>query len=241
VHRERRLAFVSAVNYDAGAPFNHKREGNDRWFPDPRISKDFQTDNSHYASNPLDRGHLVRRADAAWGETEEEARLANDDTFHFANCSPQHEVYNQSTKADDRGLLLWGNLEEHVAKEAKRDKKKLCVFNGPVLRSNDRPYRGIRVPKEFYKIVVFEKDNGDRSALAFLLSQDALIQDLPPEDFQIGPYRPFQVKVGDIETMTKLDFGDLRDLDPLESPENESFFESGTEAVPLASASDIVF
>ena len=56
---------------------------------DPRISNDFQAGGEEfYSSNPLDRGHLVRRADAAWGKTESEARLANDDTFHFTNCSP---------------------------------------------------------------------------------------------------------------------------------------------------------
>lgn len=241
LNRERRLAFVAAVNFDAGASVRHRREGKDRWFRDPRIPQDFQTNNSHYADNPLDRGHLVRRADAAWGETREEAKLANDDTFHFPNCSPQHAIFNQPTLANDEGLLLWGNLEEHIAEQARNDNKKLCIFNGPIFRSNDQLHRELRIPQEFWKIVVFEKENGDRSALAFLLSQKSLIQDLPEEEFEVGPYQPFQVKVRDIEDKTKLDFGKLRELDPLEDEENESFFESGTEAVPLGSRRDIVF
>ena len=144
MNSERKLAFVSAVNLDAGAKFQLNREGKDRWFYDPRIDRDAQIGDELYGGNPLDRGHLTRRADAAWGDTEEEARLANDDTFHWTNCSPQHEVFNQSTKANERGILLWGNLENHVVEQA--DNGKLSVFNGPIFRTNDRIYRGEQDP-----------------------------------------------------------------------------------------------
>lgn len=237
---KRRLAFVSAVNFDANAKFKHKREtGGDKWFIDPRI-KEFQAGEQLYAGNPLDRGHLTRRADAAWGTTKGEAKLANDDTFHFSNCSPQHEIFNQPTKANKKGLLLWGNIEEHIAEQARVNKKKLCVFNGPVFRANDRKYRGIQLPKEFWKIVVFEKDDEKPSALAFLLSQASLVKDLPEEEFEVGPYEPFQVRVREIETKTKLDLDKLRTFDPLEAEENESFFEARTEAVLLKSLDDII-
>jgi endonuclease G, mitochondrial len=155
MNRQRKLAFVSAVNLNAGAQFQLHREGKDRWFYDPRIDHDEQLGNELYADNPLDRGHLTRRADSAWGDTEEEAQLANDDTFHWTNCSPQHEVFNQSTKAQQRGLLLWGNLENHVAEQA--DGGKLSVFNGPIFRPNDRIHRGVRIPREFYKVIVYGK------------------------------------------------------------------------------------
>lgn len=230
---KRRLAFVSAGNLDANANHSYKRTGNDKWFMDPRISEEYQAGEEIYSDNPLDRGHLVRRADAAWGETEEEARLANDDTFHFPNCSPQHEVFNQSSKASKKKILLWGNIENHIAKQARDNQKRLTVFNGPVFRANDRKHRDLPIPREYWKIVVFENDNGKKTALAFLLSQASLIKTLPLEDFSVGPYETYQVKIREIENKTKLDFGNLRNFDPLENTANEGFFEADSEAIPL--------
>ena len=238
---ERRLAFVSAVNFDSNPKYGFVREkGGDKWFLDPRISEEFQAGEEFYSDNPLDRGHLSRRADAAWGDSKKEAKLANDDTFHFPNCSPQHEIFNQDTKANKEGLLLWGNLEKYVATQARKNNKKLSIFNGPIFRSNDPKHRGLSIPREFYKIIVFEKDGGGPRAIAFLLSQASLIKDLPEEEFVVGPYRPFQVRIRKMENETKLDFGRLRNHDPLEGEENESLFEERTEAVPLNKLEDIV-
>jgi endonuclease G len=236
MNESRRLAYVSAVNYDPDADFGVER-GSDKWFFDPRVDQDDQAGNALYLDNPLDRGHLTRRADAAWGSTEDEARLANDDTFHWTNCSPQHEVFNQSDRASKRGLLLWGNLENHVTEQAKNDNKKMCIFNGPVFRQNDRKHRGIRIPREFYKVVVFEKDNGKPTALAFVLSQATLIKNLPTEEFEIGPYGVYQVRLSDLEKKTKLDFGALKNFEPFEA--NELLLEAAVEAAPLQSLSEV--
>ena len=65
-------------------------EEQDKWFFDPRIDRAEQVGDELYASNPFDRGHLVRRLDPAWGRTLRVAKVANDDTFHFTNCTPQH-------------------------------------------------------------------------------------------------------------------------------------------------------
>jgi endonuclease G, mitochondrial len=237
---ERRLAFFAAGNFDAGAAVRHERDGNDRWFFDPRIGRDLQAGNEFYASNPLDRGHLFRRADGAWGATAEEAKLANDDTFHWANCSPQHEVFNQGSQATRRSLRLWGNLEDHIAAEAGEDNRRLNVFSGPVFRDHDRAHRGLRVPGEYWKIVVFANEDGQPRALAFLLSQAALISNLPRERFEVGEYDVFQVKVREVEHRTKLDFGELSGFDPLESPGMEERFEASSEAVPLRDLADMV-
>ena len=55
-----------------------------------------------------------------------------------------------------------------------------------------------------------------------------------------GRYEPFQVPVQEIENKTKLNFGVLRQYDPLENGANESFFESGTGAVPIKSLDNII-
>jgi len=239
---KRRIAFVSAVNLDANAKFKHKREdGAEVWQQDPRISTDAQSRESNYADPKVDRGHLTRRADAGWGNTKKEAKLANDDTFHFTNCSPQHAIFNQSSQATSHGLLLWGNLEDHIASQARNNNKKVSVFNGPILRSNDQKHRGLLLPREFYKVVVFENDQSKPRALAFILSQASLIKDLPQEEFEVGPYEPFQVKITELEAKTKLNFGNLRNFDPLENNVNESLFEADTEAVPITSLESIIY
>jgi endonuclease G len=241
MNRTARLAFVAAVNLDAAARFRQTREGSDRWFRDPRLDEGFQAGNEFYSDNPLDRGHLVRRADAAWGGSEDEASRANDDTFHFTNCSPQHEIFNQARKAQKEHLLLWGNIEEHIAGQAATERQRLSIFNGPVFRSTDREHRGLRIPKEFWKVVVYAVRGRRRpKALAFLLSQQGLIANLPLEEFAVGPYRPYQVKLREIEARTKLDFGSLRTGDPLEDDAAQPAFEAGSDAVALNALTDII-
>lgn len=164
-NKARKLAFVAGVNLDMTALFHATRE-TDRWSYDPRVApkEELQAGEDLYKANPLDRGHLVRRADAGWGHTEEEAKLANDDTIHFTNCSPQHAITNQGKeKIVDRGrvivappgLKLWGKLETHIAKQGKDCGRKISVFNGPIFRTTYQLYRGVQIPKEFWKMVVF--------------------------------------------------------------------------------------
>lgn len=237
----RKLAFVSAVNLDVGAKFHPKREGKDRWFYDDRISHDLQAGPDLYADNPLDCGHLTRRQDAAWGDSEKAATLANDDTFHWTNCSPQHEIFNQSSKASSAGLLLWGNLEMYVTAQAKKDRRNVTVFNGPVFRDNDRVYRGVQLPREYWKLIVYIKDDESAGAVAFVLSQESLIKNLPAEEFTVGPYQPYQVRIADLEKRTNLDFGALASFDRLHGAAAESFVEGArSDVVSIASLGDIV-
>ena len=240
LNREARLAFVAAVNYDASAEFRHARQGGDRWFFDPRVDAALQAGNEFYTGNPLDRGHLVRRADAGWGRSAEEAAQASDDTFHFTNCTPQHEIFNQATRARKADLLLWGNIEEHIAARAASGRRRLSVFNGPVFRSTDRTHRGLRLPKEFWKIAVYLDSDERLRALAFIFSQEGLIADLPLEGVPVGPYRPFQIRIREIEARTKLDFDALRAADPLEHDGLESRFVPGSDSIALSSLDDIV-
>jgi endonuclease G len=218
LNERRRLAYVAAVNVAADAPFSHDR-GEDRWFYDPRLPKRLQAGNEYYRANPLDRGHLVRRDDAAWGMTREEARIGSEDTFHWTNCAPQHEIFNKSSEASARGLALWGNLENAVSRAAGRHGGRLSVFNGPVFADADRPYRqDFFVPSAYWKVVLVRADDGTPRALAFLLSQAEQIADLAREGFQaadLAAFVPAQVPVARIERITGLDFGPLRGWDPL--------------------------
>ncbi|TCN27298.1 DNA/RNA non-specific endonuclease [Mesobacillus foraminis] len=200
--KSRRLAYYTVVNID-GALLKEVKRGKDSWYIDPRIDACEQTGPELYAGNDLDRGHLVRRQDPIWGE---EANQANEDTFHFTNCSPQHKDLNQKT---------WLDLEDYLLNNTENFKLKATVFTGPVFGSDDPDYRGIRIPKEFWKLAVMVKKDGNLSASAYLQSQANLIRDL---DFSFGDYKTYQVPVTRIEELTGLDFGELRKHDPMAKP-----------------------
>src|SRR5262249_9531977 len=128
LNKRRRLAFYTAVNIDGRSSRGLKRR-RDKGFYDPRAGRDEQVGNELYASNPSDRGHLSRRLDPAWGRTDGLAKVANDDTFHWTNCSPQHEDFNQ-------GKNLWAGLEDYLLDKARAEDRRLTVFTGPVFRDS---------------------------------------------------------------------------------------------------------
>jgi endonuclease G, mitochondrial len=208
--KRRKLAYFTAVNVDGAKRVHEVERENDRWFLDPRIGKDEQAGEAVYADNPLDRGHLVRRLDPAWGDTLEQAKVANDDTFHFTNCCPQHKDFNQNKTS-------WAGLEDYVLDNAIAQDLRVSVLTGPILSDQDPPYRGVQLPRQFWKVVAMVKEDGSLSATAYLLSQESLLEDL--EGFGFGAYKTYQVAVRKIEELTGLDFGALKGVDPAESLE----------------------
>jgi endonuclease G, mitochondrial len=208
LNKERGLAFFTAVNIDGATGERLPRE-RDRWSLDPRVPAAEQTGEAVYRDNPLDRGHLVRRLDPAWGETRTIAKSANDDTFHFTNCAPQHEDFNQNE-------TTWAGLEDYILNNADNRDLRVSVYTGPVFAPDDDQYRGVRLPRQFWKVVVMVTASGELSATGYLLSQATLIEGLEvAEEFSYGAYRTFQVPVSRVEALTRLSFGELRDVDPL--------------------------
>ncbi|MCM2129547.1 DNA/RNA non-specific endonuclease [Larsenimonas rhizosphaerae] len=204
MNRPRRLAFFTAFNLD-GSQLRSIRRGNDRWVLDSRIPADAQCGEALYARNPLDRGHLVRRSAACWGTLAEQA---NQDTFHFTNCTPQMAAFNQQT---------WLGLEDYLKDNAARGSGRLSIFTGPVFKDSDRTYRGVRIPEAFWKVVAFIRDDGRQSATAYLITQDRELNDGLGLFF--GQYQTFQKSILHIETLTGLDFGPLSHLDGFSNEE----------------------
>jgi endonuclease G len=192
----RRLAFWVAWNIDGGARRSVSRKGM-RFVVDPRLPTSCQVGEDLYAGNRLDRGHIARRADVLWGDLEE-ARKANADSFCFTNITPQMDDFNQSGRAG-----LWGKLEDAVFEDVAVEGLKVSVFGGPVFHDDDRTFRGVRIPREFWKVIVFVED-GMLKAKGFLLTQslDAL------RALNLGEFKVFQVGLGEIETRCGLSFGD---------------------------------
>jgi endonuclease G len=239
MNKERKLAFFSAVNIDGGAQQDvGKREG-DSWLRDPRIDQDFQIGNEFYgkqstfeadrSANPFDRGHLVRRLDATWGKTPDEAKEHGDDSFHFTNCSPQFWSFNQ-------GKQLWAGLEDYTRDELLKREDKGVVLNGPIFDGPDadgadlpdpsgKPHKdptfgGLAIPKYFWKILVSKGDNRLRAA-AFIVSQRNLIMDIDriqdAEKLSAEDVKVFQIPIADLAKLTRLDFGNLAQADSHEA------------------------
>jgi endonuclease G len=200
----RRLALFTAVNIDGDHQISIDRDA-DNWIFDPRIPVGVQIGDDLYEGNALDRGHLVRRMDPNWGTSVDQAMRANDDTFHFTNCSPQHEDFNRSSTA-------WKGLEDYILTNASKANR-VNVFSGPVLADTDPDFQGVRIPERFWKVVTTVRPDDTVSATAYLLSQEELISALEV-GFEFGPFRTFQVPVATIEQLTGLAFGLAATVEP---------------------------
>lgn len=193
MHRERRLALYTASNVDwrkrrkvvdgkptsrdglAGWPPNNSFM--ELWVNDPRMDARFQLPDVFYSEDrgAFDKGHIVRRDDVCWGERFEEIQMANGDTFHVTNCSPQIKPFNQGQYGQEN----WGDLETAVADVTKTEVEAACLFAGPVFGKADRWFRGkdqagaarIQIPDRFWKIVVVKGEHGFE-AYGFILGQD---------------------------------------------------------------------
>ncbi len=218
----RRFALWVGWNIDGGSLRALSRRGHG-FVRDPRIAADAQVGDVLYAGNRLDRGHIARRADLLWGDPAE-AERANRDSFYFTNIAPQLEDFNQSRQDG-----VWGRLEDAVFADVDVQDLRVSLFGGPVLAADDRPYRGVRLPREYWKVVVF-REAGLLKARAFLLTQalDRL------ELLDLDEFRVFQLAVPEVEARTGLRFPDvLRAADSGAPPAL-----AGTRA-PLSSPADI--
>ncbi|MBM7244191.1 DNA/RNA non-specific endonuclease [Rhodococcoides fascians] len=146
---DRRLAASTAVNID-GSQLREVERGDD-WQLDPRLPAAQQSGPELYANNDLGRGHLVRRRDPVWG-TAVVAEQANADTFHYTVCAPQTATLNQSK-------TLWLGLEDYVLEHARPYGQRLSVFSGCIFADDDRVYRGVAIPRRFFKIAAWAQDS----------------------------------------------------------------------------------
>lgn len=216
-------------------------EASESWYKDARIAPEHQTSQALYDSQQvagfgtrdpgrlgrmLQRGHLVRRMDPAWG-ADAVALQADTDTFHFTNCVPQLGFFNQGSAVDlnlrnSGNGRLWRALEDHVLGNAVAEDQRVSCFTGPVLNDDDPDYRSVQVPMLFWKIVVWS-DRGTLRSLAMLADQTPVlevIETLPEGALDrealddLDTVADFLSTVKEIEALTGLDFGeDVRDAD----------------------------
>ncbi|HXG66950.1 MAG TPA: DNA/RNA non-specific endonuclease [Blastocatellia bacterium] len=214
MNAERRLAFYTATNVD-GAQWKSVKRKRDVWSFDPRIERAAQVGNELYRGNDLDRGHLTRRLDPSWGA---DFKVGERDTFFYTNCTPQHRHFN---------TRLWLELEDYLLENADTRDFRACIFTGPVFSDADRPFSfrldngetdTVALPRQYWKVAAMVRaDRIELSATAYILSQADLISNL---EFVFGQLKTYQMPIRKIEQLTRLDFGDLRNFDPLEGIES---------------------
>ena len=218
----RRFAYWVGWNIDGAAMKKARRKGVE-FVKDPRIQADVQVGNELYQRNRLDRGHLARRADLLWG-SQAEAEKANIDSFFYTNITPQMDDFNQSGRDG-----VWGELEDAVFADVDIDDLKVSVFGGPVFQADDRVHRGVALPREYWKVIVFVEQSRLKCK-AFLLTQN--LDQI--EALDLDEFRVFQVTLTEIEQRGQFRFpAALRDADTLAVPE------SVEQRKPLESSADI--
>ncbi|MFN6552368.1 DNA/RNA non-specific endonuclease [Mycolicibacterium septicum] len=218
IRADRRMPLFTIVNIDGRRLRKINRttgevEAVETWYVDPRLRPEQQLDQDVFDRQKprlFDRGHMVRRLDPAWGSPVA-AKQAADDTFHFANCCPQISAFNQH---------LWAKIENYALDNAGAEKRQITVITGPVFGSNDPLYRGVNVPRQFWKIVVrVSAEDGDLRATGFLADQNAALDAAFGSDTEsftdIDKVVMFQKSVADIERLSGLSFGALRDHDTM--------------------------
>lgn len=218
IRADRRMPLFTIVNIDGRRLRRINRETGEveaveTWYADPRLRPEQQLDQDVFERQKprlFDRGHMVRRLDPAWGSPVA-AKQAADDTFHFANCCPQISAFNQH---------LWAGIENYALDNAGAEKRQITVITGPVFGGSDPLYRGVNVPRQFWKVVVrVSADDGGLRATAFLADQSPALDAAFGSDTEsfadIDKVVVFQKSIVDLERLTGLSFGLLRDHDTL--------------------------
>lgn len=226
MNADRRMMMWSAANTDYDKSLRDPRKrtawGSDKWIGDPRVPAELQLfdPDIYKPAKQIDRGHIVRREDNAWGDDLGEIEYANSDTFHWTNCTPQHTAFNQSSPGKEYpGVTgLWGAFEDHIKKNLKNgEESKACIFSGPVLAKNDRhseEYRSgkVKYPTRFWKVVfVAEPDDQGGASLrgyGFVLSQADVVRKFGIE-FDPAQYGRFQKPLAEISDITGVVFDDV--------------------------------
>ena len=216
----KRMPFISAINVDGDSDKRKdftKRV--DKWIRDNRIDLSSQLNNDFYYKSGFDRGHMSRREDANWGDTPYEAKRNADLTCVHTNACPQVLTLNRG-----RSGGLWGKLEtvvlEKGAKKENGRTGKISVFNGPVFKDTDPIYKGVKIPMEYYKVILWINDNDKLKATAFILSQLDLVEEIDFEDLGIDQnieFKEYQISLENLQELTKLDFEDLLEFDTYQS------------------------
>jgi endonuclease G, mitochondrial len=239
-----KMPLISAVNVEgdlAKRLDNSKR--NDEWLRDKRIDVECQLTDQFYAKSNFDKGHMSRFEDANWGDTEKDALRNAIYTCFYTNACPQVTDLN-------RAAGLWGKLEKAILEKGiKKESGKLArmiVFNGPIFsEEKDRIFKGLKIPMEFYKIILWLNEEGNLKATAFRLSQENLVDEIKfDESMRLAiealdidkdiEFKNYQCSIKSLGKLTNINFKYLEQYDTFKATNGgEENFIVATEAITL--------
>ena len=88
---------------------------------------------------------------------------------------------------------------------------KISVMGGPIFRDDDPEYRGVKIPRDFWKLLAFRDTADDEfKVAAYILSQREFV---PTELLELDIFRLYQVSIEKLKEETELNFGSLADFD----------------------------
>jgi endonuclease G len=199
--RHRSAAFV-ALNIDQSRLGG---TGSKSWTFDTRVANNLQLNNDYYRQNVWDRGHMARRASAAWGSNQAQRNRNSRETYYWTNAALQHQWVNQDE---------WLGVEEWVRTLEDDQNNRVCSISGPIyseihtsVEPNGRTPAA--VPNAFFKVVMFRhRDSQDQlSVRAFIVPQNAATMRANGE-FEGEDLQTYQVPIRLIEQQTGLVFPD---------------------------------
>lgn len=218
-HAIRCMPVVSAINIYGKRRYAALEGRNDKWFRDRRIDFDVQLTDDFYAYSGMDRGHMARREDAEWGSNIAFAERAANMTCCYTNACPQVPELNRAKYGyyGEWGRIESEILEKGVVKEQGQESR-ICVYNGPIFDEDDRHFKGIQIPLQFFKIVVWRNADLEMKATAFKLSQEKLVSDIEWEELRFDEvFVHRQCSIEEIERLTDLSFPKVKDWDTFEA------------------------
>jgi endonuclease G len=227
LNKERKFPIWVGWNVDGGQLKKLSRSGIP-FIEDPQIPTEYQAGDQLYKGNHLDRGHIARRADLLWGPIAE-AKRANKDSFYFTNITPQMDKFNQSAKGG-----IWGKLEDAVFEEVDVDDLKISIFGGPIFHEDDQIYRNVKIPREFWKVIIFVENN-ILKAKGFLLTQN--LDQI--EAFHLDEFKVYQVGLLEIENRCDFKFDSKIKAADSYQIKLQVLNLSRVNRIPLKAASDI--
>lgn len=209
-HAVRRVPVVSGINVNGGSRYSAlgKDTRVDNWLRDPRIDGDAQLSDDWYSKSGFDKGHMSRREDAEWGSTIDSAKRAADYTCSYANAIPQVPALNRAIFGYHG---LWGQLESKlleagVEKETGKSSR-ICVFSGPIFKSDDPVFKSVQVALDCFKVVVWFDGAGTLRTTCFRLSQETLVGQIEFEVLHFDDvFKTYQCPLSQIEAWTDLKF-----------------------------------
>ncbi len=96
---------------------------------------------------------------------------------------------------------MWGRLEDAVFEDTDVGDLRISVFGGPVFRESDREFKGVKLPREYWKIIIFIEAQKLKTK-AFLLTQN--LDNMRVLD--LDEFRVFQVALNELEERCGLEF-----------------------------------